>query len=146
MPIIGSSRLSLCYCQIRCVMLKGWEDILSVRYRYVCYMFVGVILLCVFGYEAGRVYQMCWRCVMFVLLYCTLLCGRRCIIRKQFTVHTLGCWWLAARSRAAGYASGVREIVRLTAWVVWMASSKRGFRSPGHCCGMSFPSLWRVWM
>ena len=46
---------------------------------------------------------------------------------KRFTLHTLGCWWSAVRSRAA---SGMREIVRLNlscgACVGWMTSSKRG--------------------
>ena len=29
-------------------------------------------------------------------------------------MHTLGCWWSAVRSRAAGYAFGMREILGLT--------------------------------
>ena len=45
---------------------------------------------------------------------------------RRFTVQSLGCWWSAVRSREAGYASGMREIVQLTlsrgAWAGWMAS------------------------
>jgi len=71
----------------------------------------------------------CVKCVEDV--WCSCWCtvhgyvGRGVLFEwKWFTDHTLGCWWSAVRSRAAGYASGMRKIARLTlscgAWVGWM--------------------------
>jgi len=45
--------------------------------------------------------------------------------RKRFTVHTLGWWWSAVTSRAAGYASGMRVIVQLTL-VMWCVGEVNG--------------------
>jgi len=53
-------------------------------------------------------------CDAHVGVYCPWLCGCRCNTRMKKMYIPHGCWWLAIVSRAAGYASGMREIVRLT--------------------------------
>jgi len=62
----------------------------------VCSVFVRVMLLCVFGYEVGRVCQKCWRCVMFMLVYCQWLCGCTCVISMKL-IHCTYSWLLDVR-------------------------------------------------